>query len=282
MGLSASERNDLLKIKNAGDLRDKIYARYVEQRYEHERHKLHSQLTFTLDDIYEFLGICAVYSGIVIYVDSQPPGHAWGAEWRLVAHFANFRDRLGLNTQDYLYQLAKLNLLISDGAMYRFIHPTMRDYFAYTYATNSIEAYNQGVSDADWAFRLYSCIEAMEELKDIRSLTHIVTQFNTDLETRRDFYIYELAYAAFETLLKDAAQSHSTEAIDIIVKYLDFNTNPASSLFPPICAQIAGALELIGSSEALEPVHTWRKTASLAFQADADKIKQEWATPKTD
>ena len=288
-GLSVSERVSLLAIKNHGDLRDKIYARYTEQRFEHERHKIRS-VAFTLDDIYEFLGACAIFSGYQISRSADAPG-AWGNAVRVATAFDNVRRKLGLEPEDYMQQLANLSLLIPEGDTMRFIHPTMRDYFAYSYAVNSFRIYERGVSDdsgsgsgtGGWGFRLVRCIEELAQLRDYRALPHIISQTGNTLETKRDMIVGDDADQAVETLLKSAAQSRLTGAIDIIAKYLFPVSEPRGYVRPePLDAQVAAALELIGSPEALAHAHAWHEEASPELRARADRIKQEWAAPESD
>jgi hypothetical protein len=279
----------LLAIKNHGDLRDKIYARYTAQRFEHERHKIRS-VAFMLDDIYEFLGACAIFSGYQISRSADAPG-AWGNAVCVATAFDNVRRKLGLEPEDYMQQLANLSLLIPEGDTMRFIHPTMRDYFAYSYAVNSFRIYERGVSDdsgsgfgtGGWGFRLVRCIEELAQLRDYRALPHIISQTGNTLETKRDMVVGDDADQAVETLLKSAAQSRSTDAIDIIAKYLFPVSELRGYVRPePLDAQVAAALELIGSPEALAHAHAWHEEASPELRARADRIKQEWAAPESD
>lgn len=123
--MQPAERQRLAEIRAAHDLRDRIFDSYVRQRYERETRK--APVPFTLAELYLLLGKLAA---------EDVMGYQYGAPDNILID-TDFERVLPAGTRHDFRDLAiRLQLIeeISAGT-YRFLHAMLRDYFAYTFAS---------------------------------------------------------------------------------------------------------------------------------------------------
>lgn len=116
------EKTRVLFDLNRGEVRDRIIGTYIKQRFEIEYRKLHSKIPFTLDQIYEVLGLVAMQD-------------AGGGGNQNIFRFEIFKEHLENNTSQFLELTTLLNILYWEtDIIIRFSHMLIRDYFAFNYA----------------------------------------------------------------------------------------------------------------------------------------------------
>ncbi len=124
----------------AGDVRDHIFRIYVERRYHHEGRKLHADLKFSLDALYD--GLCRV-----AMFDAGK--WRWLSDANILPH--SFFDHALPSANDiepFIELALRLHILVRHGTgedskpTYRFIHLLLRDYFAYTGSINNLHDFD--------------------------------------------------------------------------------------------------------------------------------------------
>src|SRR5690606_11535216 len=112
--------------KSPGDLRDAIFRKYVNERYEHERRKPHAKLPFTVEEMYEGLGGLAM-GGAARYGEQ-----GIGVVSKIEGEYAEWFE-LSIDQACTLHLLVKV-----DDCSLRFIHWRLRDHFAVGTAVASL------------------------------------------------------------------------------------------------------------------------------------------------
>lgn len=134
------EKARMLFDLNRGEVRDRIIGTYIKQRFEIENRKLHSQIPFTLDQIYEVLGLIAMQD-------------AGGGGNQNIFRFETFKEHLENNASQFLELTTLLNVLYWEtDTIIRFSHMLIRDHFAFNYAQASLTSQFGEIRDrAAWA-----------------------------------------------------------------------------------------------------------------------------------
>ncbi len=156
-GMSEAERAELAHLQEAGDLRDKIFRKYVEERYNHEARKPNTNLLFNLQAIYD---VC----GALTFVKSLD-WHA--AENQLqMAYFIRVLPEDQIDT--FIQQAIHLHLLSPNaGEGFRFLHLLLHNHFAFPFALDCLD-------DPGRAVR-YSAAHMLGKLGDTRALDVLLT-----------------------------------------------------------------------------------------------------------
>lgn len=144
-----------LRHLQQGDLRDHIFKTYVTQQYQREKRKRHTQVSFSLDEIYAVLGQTALDNA---------------RHWELPTNVLPERD---FNRQPvrgrgdaFIELVTRLNLIVSQAGKFRFVHVLLRDYFAYNYAA-------QTINDNRWGQR-NNAAQGLGRLGDERGIALLI------------------------------------------------------------------------------------------------------------
>lgn len=268
-------------------LREKIFEIYFEKRYQHEKHKLHAQVSYTEDQLKTYLGKLAM----------DNIGNRFSQE--NIFSVLDVAAALEDNPINNFIELGiRLNILIRTGNdKFRFIHLLLRDYFAYQYAManlQNVHLYVQWNKTADPAqilgmlgdpravdalLRLLryskypdmrgSAAEALGKLRDNRALLLLLDTLQSDEdEWVRCCAAEALGYmgdlGAVEPLIY--ALQHDvwvrSRAAESLGRLRDTRAVPALcqsllSLNELVQQKSAFALEQIGTPAALEAVRQW-------------------------
>jgi hypothetical protein len=286
------EAAQLRDLRNSpGDLRDAIFKRYVEQRYAHEARRLRQRqppemLPFTLEEIYEALGRAAM-------VNTANP---FARENALRAHSFGLDDK---RRTIFTEMAAQLHLLTGgDKDTFRFIHLLLRDHFGFRFTlprlshtdeeiraiaaevlgeigdARAVEPLIAALGDAEAGVRANTAA-ALGWISDARAVEPLVASMR-DAEAKVRIYaavalgqIGEPAVGSLIAALRDADEGVRVRAAEVLgrigdaravaplISLLADNTNwgPLSR----VCDIAAGALERIGTAEAVAAVEAWRK-----------------------
>jgi HEAT repeat protein len=149
-----------------GDLRDRIFEMYVLRRYEREQRKVSSEISFTLDEIYEVLGYASMERILTFLGDTSLINAEMLRDGKVIEP--------GANLEAFVRQVELLSLVSRyDAENIRFMHLLMRDYFGYRYASQLLLS-----EDKEARKR---AILALTELRDPRS-KDIVVQALSEFE----------------------------------------------------------------------------------------------------
>ena len=116
--MTEHERQSLLNIQSQGELRDQIFAKYVEQLFQRETRK--SAINLSLDQMHSRLGLIA---------SQDIMGYQYGAPENVIVE-ADFERAMDLSEiEDFRDTVIRLQLLEEMGReKYRFVHSLLRDY----------------------------------------------------------------------------------------------------------------------------------------------------------
>ncbi len=129
--LPESERQQLIELNNAHELREKIFMRYIDQRYQHERTKVGADLPFTLGEVKAILARLAMENATGdFYRDNQGKLYTPRENVLMSADFKRaVPDDFNGNFSE---MMVRLNLLArNEDDTYRFIHLLLRDTLAH-------------------------------------------------------------------------------------------------------------------------------------------------------
>lgn len=203
------------------EIRDIIFQRYIERRYEHERIKPFSPLRFSLETVYEVLG----RASIEILGDELRRGDLQTIDITAIRLSLKQKD-----VPDFLDLLQKLHIVVaSSGSSFRFVHLLLRDHFAYKYCLKQL-------NDASSVLRV-KATRALGTIANIRALNTLIELLKKDQD--------ELvrAYSA-----RAIGYTGSGENLDILIEVLN---SDSSSM---VRAYAAKALGRIGDSRGADAV----------------------------
>ncbi len=168
--LNGEERTQLSHLKDAGDVRDKIFEMYVRKRYEHEERKLRLngvQLKFAQGELIDQLGRLALGESLRLYPDETQP-YAVQILPDDVLVRSQIEEFLGQEQgTDFIDFATRIQILVPDGKdKYRFIHRLMYEFFAFRYAFAHLTS-----SDVDVRIR---AVDVLGELKDPRAVDPLI------------------------------------------------------------------------------------------------------------
>lgn len=212
-----------LAAMGKGELRDNIFETYIEKRYQHEKQKLHSNMTFPLDDLKTILGTLAMVN----------VGSRFSRE--NIFSLPDFSPILESDRIPEFLELAtRLNILVRGGNdTYRFIHLLLRDYFAYQYALANLQNVYLYV---DWN-RITDPAQILGALGDIRAIDPLMKL---------------LRYSKYPDMRGSAAQAlgdlNDTRSVGLLIQTLQADEDE----WVRGCA--AEALGQLGDSRAFEPL----------------------------
>jgi hypothetical protein len=229
LGDEAAKLRDL--TDSPGDLRDKIFETYVRRRHEHERRKLHSNLPFTLEQVYDVLGSIAMENATNPYAKKYDTVNVFTLE--------DFETVLGGEiAQAFANFMHQLHLLVPSGEhRLRFIHLLVRDYFAFSYALAKINDINENV-------RAY-VVAALWRIGDTRGVEPLIAVLS-------DTHWWVRGRAA--QALGDIGDGRAVRPLIGLLADTDKHAWDRR-----VCDFAAEALERIGTPEALAAVAAWRK-----------------------
>jgi len=162
-----------LRDLRQGDLRDKIFESYVQQRYEREVRKPNQKLKFTLEEIHSILG--RVATGIAGWL-------AAGENVFYPGEFTRVLDETA--AQDFTDLAFQLHLLVhGERNTLRFIHLLLRDYFAFSYAISHL--LDLTLYDA-WGLRSTPAraLGLIGDLRAVEPLIHVLEDTQIDAAIR--------------------------------------------------------------------------------------------------
>jgi DNA polymerase III delta prime subunit len=119
-----AEEAKQLQYSGRGELRDKIFEVYVARRYQHEARKPHSQVRFSLEEIYSILGSVSLYQ--CSYGDVRGARVDNWLEDERVLQFEALVEELHIVREHENHKP-------------RFMHLLLRDYFAYPRAVKLLQ-----------------------------------------------------------------------------------------------------------------------------------------------
>ncbi|WP_414755847.1 NACHT domain-containing protein [Anabaena sp. CCY 9910] len=223
------ETHKLLNL-NQGEVRDKILGTYIKRRFEVESRKIRSKILFTLEQIYDVLGLVAMQD-------------AGGGGNMNIFHFVDFLKHLGNNTSQLLELVTLLNILYWEkGRVIRFTHMLLRDHFAFRYAQTSLAHPSGEIRDsAAWA---------LWQIPDERAVTTLIPVLN-------DPYKYARGSAAAAL-----GRIGNEDAVLPLIKLLADKEPVVSMYGDRICDIAAVSLEMIGSPQAIAAVESWKHSLS--------------------
>jgi len=230
--LPSSERQQLMALSDARHLRDKIFMRYIEQRYRHEQAKIGAGLPFRLDEVKMILGQLAMDNAVG---GREQDEHGEFHEVREnVLIDADFKHPLLADrTEIFTTLMLQLNLLtLGEDGNFRFIHLLLRDALAFSTALPAL-------NDADTYMRL-SAAAALRRIGDPRAVDALIRALNDAVPTVR---------LSAADALRRIGDAH---AVDPLIR----------TLYDPHAAvrwYAAYALEEIGTPEARQAVAKWRE-----------------------
>jgi HEAT repeat protein len=129
-GMTAEERPALAILKEAGDVRDAIFRKYVEERYAHEVRKPYARMEFDVSEIYEVCGALAWKrtTDFLSNKSDMKPGY-----FRAILP----EEHVPL----FIEQAVRLHILaMGDGDRFRFVHLLLHDHFAFAYALAHLQS----------------------------------------------------------------------------------------------------------------------------------------------
>lgn len=229
---STEELQQLRNLQNSpGDLRDKIFETYVQQRYHYEKRRTESRsekMPCTLEDIHNILG------REVMSTSRNFQSHRNN----------NFRSSIigtpqtGISQEEFLSLAEQLHLIVRpDLDHFRFAHLLLQDYFGFKYASlliNSSELSNR-INAVRW----------MEQFDDIRAFKGVIAFLgDANKELRRS------ALAALGKISDVGAVKHLEKLLDDNNQYWVWENR--------VCDFAAQALRRIGTIEALDIVRKWQ------------------------
>ncbi len=164
-GMTDAERAELANLKRSGDIRDKIFNAYIDERYIHEERKLalrHEIMVFTLDELRTILTRLAWHNltdggataNVITLYDLVQNVDLEQVEQRRIEAFIELATRL--------------NLLVVGSEdrpgrpTYRFIHLLLRDMLAFPQAIDALH-------DTNWSVRQRAA-NALGQIGDARAL----------------------------------------------------------------------------------------------------------------
>lgn len=243
--LADEEREQLTTLTDARDLRDKIFLRYIEQRYRHEDAKFNVRLPISIVELMEYLGRLAMNNFLSWHAGANIVGPG---ELRALSKSFSVDEMASL--------LMQLNILVGDrDQTLRFVHLLLRDTLTYQYAYACL-------FDAQLPHRK-SAPSALEKLKDTRAVDALIHALNDEDAFLRRYATTALGrlkdHRAFEPLVQllDHRDSHMKRAA---IEALGILGDPRAAAiliarrphFPMDYAHIVvTALENIGTPEAL-------------------------------
>lgn len=169
------ERQEFKNLQHAGDVRDKIFERYVNKRYEHEVNKLklrQEEPPFTLEEVYEVLGYVATTDVIRLYEDNiirYSSFQEYGFNDEEVNRFTNWIMQLDIlvwNERVMLYELPLHEGVTIYEESWRFVHLLLRDFLAYGYCLSHLRDNDADVRE--------SASHALEKLVDARAVKPLI------------------------------------------------------------------------------------------------------------
>jgi len=155
--LPESEGHQLLTSRNAYELREKIFMRYIEQRYKHESEKVNADLAFTLQEMKDVLKRVATKS----VIDSGVEGNVlYEFDSRVVSP-----EQAGAFTQLAM----QLNLLTrGDDERLRFIHLLLRNTLAFELLLKALGNADRSV------YRITDLLGEIGDPRAVKSLIHVL------------------------------------------------------------------------------------------------------------
>jgi hypothetical protein len=123
------------------ELRDRIFETFVRRRYDLEKRRLHPELSFTIEEIYDRLGNVA-HATLQRNVLSRA-GAAVDARNDIVEQI---ESTMGAEAAAFLKQCHRLHFLISAGGSTRFIHALLQEHFGLRFAYEMAERLLPGAS----------------------------------------------------------------------------------------------------------------------------------------
>ena len=172
--LMTNEQRMLLQsTENANDFRDQILESYVEKRYNHEIKKPNTNLPYSLESVYEILGVIAMEDA---------------RKYDAINHITDRDVALALDRSDrenFVQWMLTLQLMIvGNQNTYHFIHTMLRDFFAYK---RSLKKH-----DSPYDNERVSAIEALGNIADKRALNILTKALNDEYWLIRLYAAYGL------------------------------------------------------------------------------------------
>ncbi len=163
-GADEAERQQFAELKSAGELRDKIFDRYIRQRYDHEVGK-GAEIPYTVQEIIQKLGWLAMINA-----------SGWPHEDNVLV-ISELEKHIGVDlTSVFTDCVQQLNLLSQDeNVSFRFIHLLLRDSLAFQYALFALIDPNKDV-------RRHAAA-ALGRIGDVRAVEPLANAL-TDLDER--------------------------------------------------------------------------------------------------
>lgn len=161
---------DIFADLSGGDLRDKIFETYVNQRYAHEARKPNANIPFSLQTLKNLLGELAI----------QNIAGRKGKRENLLTQ-EDFQESIkGVEIDSFLKFCIHLHILVEDTyydyvstrPIHRFIHLLMRDYFGYQYAIENLR--NTSFYIRNSPYDKANPAEVLLELADWRSVEALI------------------------------------------------------------------------------------------------------------
>lgn len=184
-GMSADERASLKSLATTSkELRDRIFNFYCRERYQHEARKLalrNQQMPLNFDEFMEKLGQIAIRN-IVSYSKWEVETFASILQPMILREYAVFTENgERINTQvrkgeeDCLFLANHLDLVVTDGQEYRFVHLLVRNYFAVSQAMNLLVQYQDAKHNdiQRIAFDIIAAVVVLGEVGDVRAKPYL-------------------------------------------------------------------------------------------------------------
>jgi hypothetical protein len=278
--MTPAERAELTHLQDSGDLRDKIFSRYMEKRYQYEelKHKRRGEkMPFTLAEMKEWLGRLAMGN----------------TDWRKTENIFSLGDVQGALPHfaivDLAIELHYIALAGHDGEnnIWRFIHLLLRDYLIYDFSIVHLKDQNEYENTVVAP----SPAKALGKIRDKRAFGPLIQVLDSPNKLLREAAVDALAELSDRRAVHDLIQVLSDE--DIFVRAASAEAlgklGDRRAVEPLILAlddpdvrvyrSVAEALGKLGDERAVNVLIQVLKFGNLLYAAHAANVLERIGTP---